>query len=37
MYPVMENIGLLGTAFPETDFNFVGLIIYYIGKLFGLI
>lgn len=37
MYPVMENIGLLGTAFPETDFNFVGLIIYYIGKLFGLV
>lgn len=36
MYPVMESIGLLGTAFPETDFNFVGLIIYYIGKLLGL-
>ena len=36
IYPVMENIGLVGTSFPETDFNFVGLIIYYLGKLFGL-
>lgn len=37
IYPVMEKIGLLGTSFPETDFNFVGLIIYYLGKLFGLV
>ncbi len=36
MYPVMESVGLVGTGFPETDFNFIGLIIYYIGKLFGL-
>lgn len=36
MYPVMESIGLVGTGFPETDFNFLGLIIYYLGKLFGI-
>jgi len=30
----MENVGLTGTSFPETDFNIVGLLIYYIGKLF---
>ncbi len=36
MYGVMESIGLTGTGFPETDFNFLGLIIYYAGKLFGL-
>ena len=34
IYPVMENVGLTGTSFPETDFNIVGLLIYYIGKLF---
>lgn len=37
MYPVMESIGLVGTGFPETDFNFIGMIIYKIGQLFGLI
>lgn len=31
IYPIMENIGLTGTSFPETDFNIVGLLIYYIG------
>jgi len=36
LYPIMSNIGLTGTAFPETDFNVVGLLIYYIGKLFGM-
>lgn len=36
MYPVMDSIGLVGTGFPETDFNFLGLIIYYLSKLFGL-
>ncbi len=36
MYHVMESVGLSGTAFPETDFNAVGLVIYNIGKLFGL-
>lgn len=34
IYPIMENVGLTGTSFPETDFNIVGLIIYYLGKLF---
>ncbi len=33
-YPIMADIGLSGTAFPETDFNVVGLLIYYIGRLF---
>ncbi|MEK4298193.1 PTS ascorbate transporter subunit IIC [Oceanobacillus sp. FSL W8-0428] len=33
IYPIMANIGLVGTAFPETDFTIVGLLVYYIGKL----
>lgn len=33
IYPIMENIGLTGTSFPETDFNIVGLLVYYIGNL----
>lgn len=33
IYPIMENIGLIGTSFPETDFNIVGLFIYYVGEL----
>ncbi|MCM3569368.1 PTS ascorbate transporter subunit IIC [Neobacillus mesonae] len=37
IYPIMENIGLKGTAFPETDFNIVGLLVYYIGKLIQFI
>lgn len=37
IYPVMESLGLLGTSFPETDFNIVGLILYGIGHLFGAI
>jgi PTS system ascorbate-specific IIC component len=36
MYPVFETIGLVGTGFPETDFNFLGLIIYYLASLFGI-
>lgn len=37
IYPIMQNVGLVGTAFPETDFNFVGIILYLIGKIFGTI
>lgn len=33
IYPIMANIGLRGTSFPETDFNIIGLLIYYIGQL----
>lgn len=33
IYPIMANIGLSGTAFPETDFTIVGVLVYYIGKL----
>lgn len=33
IYPIMENIGLTGTSFPETDFNIVGLLIYHIGNI----
>ena len=35
LYPVMELIGLSGTTFPETDFVALGLVIYYLGKMFG--
>lgn len=35
IYPVMEMVGLAGTSFPETDFVALGLVIYYIGKMFG--
>lgn len=35
MYPIFEQMGLHGTAFPETDFNAVGIPLYYILKLFG--
>lgn len=37
IYPVMGAVGLAGSSFPETDFNFVGLIVYNIGRLLGLI
>jgi PTS system ascorbate-specific IIC component len=30
----MEQIGLSGTTFPETDFVALGLVIYYLGKMF---
>lgn len=36
IYPIMEQVGLSGTAFPETDFNFIGIILYLIGKIFGV-
>ncbi|MFU0790367.1 PTS ascorbate transporter subunit IIC [Cerasibacillus sp. JNUCC 74] len=32
IYPIMDNIGLSGTAFPETDFSIIGILVYYIGK-----
>ncbi|MEY8292807.1 PTS ascorbate transporter subunit IIC [Carnobacteriaceae bacterium 52-44] len=32
IYPIMADIGLTGSAFPETDFTIVGLLIYYIGN-----
>lgn len=35
IYPVMEAVGLTGTSFPETDFVALGLVVYYIGKMFG--
>lgn len=35
IYPIMEIVGLSGTTFPETDFVALGLIVYYIGKMFG--
>lgn len=33
VYPVLATVGLKGTAFPETDFNVIALIIKYIGQL----
>lgn len=36
MYPVFSHMNLVGTCFPETDFNFIGYILYLIGKLLGL-
>ena len=35
VYPIMESVGLTGTCFPETDFNFLGIIFNFIGKLMG--
>lgn len=35
IYPIMSGIGLTGTSFPEMDFVIVGLIVYFIAKLFG--
>ncbi|MDE3315767.1 PTS ascorbate transporter subunit IIC [Lacticaseibacillus zeae] len=32
VYPVLQSVGLKGTAFPETDFNVVALIIKYLGQ-----
>jgi PTS system ascorbate-specific IIC component len=34
MYPIFESMGLAGTAFPETDFNAVGIPMHLILKLF---
>lgn len=33
MYPIFEQMGLQGTAFPETDFNAVGIPLHYLLKL----
>lgn len=33
MYNVCDSVGLIGTCFPETDFNFLGYIIYTIGNI----
>lgn len=30
MYPIFANIGLNGTCFPETDFNAIGIPLYYL-------
>ncbi|AXY24995.1 PTS ascorbate transporter subunit IIC [Suicoccus acidiformans] len=35
IYPIMANIGLTGTSFPEMDFVIVGLIVYFVAKFFG--
>lgn len=35
IYPIMKIVGLSGTTFPETDFVALGLVVYYVGKIFG--
>lgn len=35
MYPIFEQIGLHGTCFPETDFNAIGIPLYYLLGLFN--
>lgn len=35
IYPIMQNIGLSGSSFPETDFNLIGIIFNLIGKFIG--
>jgi PTS system ascorbate-specific IIC component len=37
VYPVLQSVGLKGTAFPETDFNVLALLIKYIGQFFQMI
>ncbi|HWQ79615.1 MAG TPA: PTS ascorbate transporter subunit IIC [Anaerovoracaceae bacterium] len=37
MYPVFADVGLVGSCFPETDFNFIGYIIFTVGKLLGMV
>lgn len=37
LFPVFGSLGFVGTTFADTDFSIIGLLIYYIGKLFGLI
>ncbi|MFZ3069841.1 MAG: PTS ascorbate transporter subunit IIC [Anaerolineaceae bacterium] len=34
MYPIFEQMGLSGTAFPETDFNAVGIPLHYLLQFF---
>jgi PTS system ascorbate-specific IIC component len=36
LFPVFGALGFVGTTFADTDFSVIGLLIYYIGKLFGL-
>lgn len=35
IYPIMQSVGLSGTSFPETDFNLIGIVFNFIGKLLG--
>lgn len=35
IYPIMTSVGLSGTSFPETDFNLIGVVFNFIGKLLG--
>ena len=35
IYPIMKSVGLSGSSFPETDFNLIGIIFNFIGKLIG--
>ena len=35
IYPIMQSVGLSGTSFPETDFNLIGIIFNFIGKILG--
>jgi ascorbate PTS system EIIC component len=35
LFPVMAQMGLEGSSFPEPDFVVIGLAIWYIGRLFG--
>ena len=35
IYSILTSVGLSGTSFPETDFNLIGIIINFIGKLLG--
>lgn len=37
VYPIMGTVGLKGTAFPETDFNLIGLLVYYISKFISFL
>ncbi len=36
IHPIMSAIGLAGSSFPEPDFVALGLIVFYVGRLFGL-
>ena len=36
IYPIMSSIGLPGSSFPEPDFVLIGMLIYYVGKMFGI-
>ena len=36
LFPVFGSLGFSGTTFADTDFSIIGLLIYSIGKMFGL-